>query len=131
MYLLYVLNTVSGVRYAKAFVNGEESLLILPDNWHVATYHLNSINSFEAPYRANEISLSDWQQMLEPAGAVLLPAAGTRTVGNVFWGAFAYHTANAGSENSYGMSCGIDRLIDARTGHRGDGMAVRLVRDME
>lgn len=131
VYLLYVRNTVSGVRYAKAFVNGEESLLILPDNWHVATYHLNSINSFEAPYRANEISLSDWQQMLEPAGAVLLPAAGTRTVGNVFWGAFAYHTANAGSENSYWMSCVIDRLIDARTGHRGDGMAVRLVRDVE
>ena len=131
VYLLYVRNTVSGIRYAKAFVNGEESLLILPDNWHVATYHLNSINSFEAPYRANEISLSDWQQMLEPAGAVLLPAAGTRTVGNVFWGAFAYHTANAGSENSYGMSCGIDRLIDARTGHRGDGMAVRLVRDVK
>ena len=106
-------------------------MIILPDNWHVATYHLNSINNYETPYGANDISLSDWQQVLEPAGAVLLPSAGSRTIGNVFWGAFAYHTATVGSENSYKMSCGIDRLIDARTGHRGDGLAVRLVREVE
>lgn len=131
VYLLCVRNTASGVRYAKACVDGEECMILLPDNWHVATYHLNSINNYETPYMANDISLSDWQQVLEPAGAVLLPAAGSRTVGNVFWVAFAYHTANAGSENSYKMSCGIDRLIDAHTGHRGDGLSVRLVREVE
>jgi hypothetical protein len=66
------------VRYAFAEVNGVSGLLVLPDNWQSSTYPLNAPNT-TADYATNTISLSVWQNIVEPAGALFLPANGTIT----------------------------------------------------
>lgn len=127
MYLLFVRNTASGVRFARAKVNGVNGLLILPDNWKVTTYQLNAVNDVSAEARNNVISQSDFQQVLEPAGAVFLPEAGVRTIDGVYLNAGVYHTADAGTEDAYGFGMVMIKC----EGHRGDGLSVRLVRDVE
>ena len=126
-YLFFVRNTASGVRFAKACVNGVNGLLLLPDNWDVSTYQLNSVNTSEIGYDRNVVALADWEQMLEPAGAVFLPEAGARTIDGVYTDVGAYHSSTAGAEDSYG----IGFVYIQANGHRGDGLAVRLVREVE
>ena len=131
MYLLFVRNTASGARFAKAVVGGTNGLVLLPDNWRVATYQLNSVNNAELGYNINIISLSDWQQVLEPLGAVFLPEAGVRTIDGVFSDAGYYQTSNHAIDKVYQMSFGSECTGLYLAGHRGDGCAVRLVRDVE
>lgn len=126
-YLVFVRNTASGVRFAKACVNGVNGLLLLPDNWDVSTYQLNSVNTSEIGYDRNVVTLFDWEQMLEPAGVVFLPEAGVRTIDGVYTDAGGYYSSTAGAEDSYG----IGFVLIGATGHRGDGLSVRLVRDVE
>ena len=64
------------VRYAFAKVNGVSGLLVLPDNWQSSTYALNAPNA-TADYATNSITLFDWENIVEPAGALFLPANGT------------------------------------------------------
>lgn len=127
MYLLFVRNTASGVRFARAKVNGVNGLLILPDTWKVTTYQLNAVNDVSAESNNNVISQSDFQQVMEPAGVVFLPEAGVRTIDGVYLNAGVYHTADAGTEDAYGFGMVIIKC----DGHRGDGLSVRLVRDAE
>ncbi|MCR5192581.1 MAG: serine/threonine protein kinase, partial [Bacteroidales bacterium] len=131
VYLLFVRNTVSGVRFAKACMNGINGLVVLPDNWKVTTYQLNAVNNSDLNYNNNIISLADWQNVLEPAGAVFLPAAGARTIDGVYTDLGTYHSSSAGTEDNYGMGFRHDFLVVRAEGHRGDGMAVRLVKDVE
>lgn len=77
----YLLNTrtpSSGVRYAKAKVNGVNGVLLLPDGWSTSYYALNNTNVGGAAFTTNTISLSDWNTYLDPNGAVFLPVAGWR-----------------------------------------------------
>ena len=76
-YLLRVRNTPSGIRYAKATVAGVRGLVVLPDDWSESTYRLRMVN-VNGHYLANVITAGEWLDMLEPAGAVFLPAAGCR-----------------------------------------------------
>jgi len=131
VYILFVRNTASGVRFAKACMNGINGLLVLPDNWKVTTYQLNAVNNSDLNYSNNIISLADWQNVLEPAGAVFLPAAGARTIDGVYTDLGTYHSSSAGAEDNYGMGFCYDFLIVRAEGHRGDGLAVRLVRDVK
>ena len=72
----YLLNgRPTEIRFAFATVNGVAGLLVLPDNWEASTYELNAPN-VPAAYETNAISLSDWENTLEPAGALFLPANG-------------------------------------------------------
>ena len=64
---------------------------------------------------------------MEPAGVVFLPEAGVRTIDGVYLNAGVYHTADAGTEDAYGLGMVIIKC----DGHRGDGLSVRLVRDVE
>ena len=64
------------VRYAFAEVDGVPGLLVLPDNWQSSTYALNAPN-MTADYATNTITLFDWENTVEPAGALFLPANGT------------------------------------------------------
>ena len=78
VYVLNTRSTPSGIRFAKATVNDVKGLILLPDNWSSSTYALNSTNnSNSVPYDANVISASEWV-ILQNAGAVFLPAAGSR-----------------------------------------------------
>ena len=128
MYLLFVRNTASGVRFVRATVNNVQGMVVLPDTWKVTTYQLNSVNDANAPYSSNVISRNDFQAVLEPAGAVFLPVAGARTIDGVYLDAGGYHTADAATEDAYKVSIIVIIKCD---GHRGDGLSVRLVRDVE
>ena len=77
-YVLNLRTTASGIRFAKAIVNGVRGLILLPDDWNASTYVLSGTNSNSAYYVSNTISGTDWNNVLEPAGAVFLPAAGSR-----------------------------------------------------
>ena len=130
LYLLFVRNTASGVRFVKAVVNGVNGLVLLPDQWQTTTYQLNSVNMAEMNYPNNVISLADWQQVLEPAGAVFLPVGGARTIEGIFE-LGACQTSSVGCEDSFELLFGADDIYLRATGHRGDGLSVRLVRDAE
>jgi len=69
------------VRYAMATVNGVAGLIILPDDWSTTYHTLNSPNTANANYTTNNISSETWTSRLEAHGAVFLPAAGSRVVG--------------------------------------------------
>ena len=131
VYLLFVRNTSSGVRFAKACLDGVNGLLLLPDNWKVTKYQLNSVNDADVSFGANVIGLSDWQHVLEPAGVVFLPTSGARTIDGVYLDSGYYHSSSAGAGDAFGVGFGKNGIVIRATGHRGDGLAVRLVRDAE
>ena len=131
VYLLFVRNTASGIRFAKACVDGVNGLLLLPDNWKVSTYQLNSVNNTDLGFNTNVVGLSDWQHVLEPAGAVFLPKAGARTIDGVYEDTGYYYSSSAGVGNAFWMAFGNGGLFIKAAGHRGDGLAVRLVREVE
>ena len=118
-------------RLAKAKVNGAYGMFILPDTWKVTTYQLNSVNDALASSDSNIISQSDFQQVLELAGAVFLPEAGARTIDGVYLDAGVYYTSDAANEDSYNLSLSLCLVGIKCDGHRGDGLSVRLVRDVE
>ena len=70
---------VTHARFAKACVNGQNGLIIFPDQYsHPLQNNLaESINMTEIGYSVANINLSEWSSM-EAAGAVFLPAAGRR-----------------------------------------------------
>ena len=75
-YLLETRQTTSGIRFAKAVVNGINGLVLLPDNWNSSIYELNNTNEGNTSYEVNVISSNAWTDVLEANGAVFLPAAG-------------------------------------------------------
>jgi len=127
VYLIFVRNTASGARFAGAVVNGVNGILLFPDHWKVTTYQFNSVNSEALGFDRNIISLADWENVLEPAGAVFLPEAGARTIDGVFLDLGVYHTSTAATECLYVLMYADERLFVGAGAHRGDGMAVRLV----
>ena len=52
-------------------------MIVLPDDWNEATYYLSAANEF-VNYSTNTITGMEWLELLEPAGAVFLPAGGER-----------------------------------------------------
>lgn len=73
----YVINqriTPSGIRYAKVNVWGVPGLMLLPDDWNSSIYKLDNPNTWTGD---NEIVGNAWTDILEPAGVVFLPEAGT------------------------------------------------------
>ena len=77
-FLLNIRRTTSGIRYAKANVNGVNGIILLPDKWNSKTYELNNTNMSDASFTSNIINQINWANMLEPQGVVFLPAAGCR-----------------------------------------------------
>lgn len=77
-YLFNTRNTISGIRYAKAKVNGVNGVILLPDNWQSGFYSLNNTNTTNSSYYNNVINQSTWTNSLEAKGAVFFPAAGDR-----------------------------------------------------
>ena len=138
-YMLDRRSTPSGIRYAKASVNGVYGLIILPDDWNTSYYTLNYTNETGKNTgfaSCNTITLANWTNKLEANGAVFLPVAGQRRVDNhtveypdgrlYYWSSTpndagtAYRVYFAGNE--YGYSVGSSRRF---------GYSVRLVRDVK
>lgn len=77
LYLLTERTTLSGIRFVMAAVAGVQGMIVLPDDWNEATYYLSAANEF-VNYSTNTITGMEWLELLEPAGAVFLPAGGER-----------------------------------------------------
>ncbi len=97
-YILTRRQTSSNIRYAKAQVNSINGIILVPDNWNSSIYSLNEVNTPTASYSCNTISMSIWQNVLENAGCVFLPAAGYRTTGS--------DVVNSGENGRYWSSTG-------------------------
>ena len=76
-YLLMERETTSGLRFVMAVVAGVPGLVVLPDDWNESIYPLKGTNSI-VYYSINIIPGGKWLDVLEPAGAVFLPAGGLR-----------------------------------------------------
>ena len=128
-YLLQSRNTASGLRYAKAEVAGKNGLIVLPDNWSASTHTLSNANSNSASYSDNVISSSTWSN-LEAAGAVFLPAAGSRAGASVSGtGTNGYYCSNASYANLLGFNNAS--LSSIQTDFRYYGQSVRVVCEAE
>ncbi len=131
-YVLYNRITPSGIRYAKAMINGLNGVVLLPDDWRTSVYALTETNLSFAAYTTNEITTDVWATM-EANGAVFLPAAGERSetsVSNVgskggYWSATYLATNYA-----YMVYFRSDNLATSSS-FRDSGCSVRLVRDVE
>lgn len=127
-------STNSGIRYAKATVNGVNGVILLPDNWNSNTYRLNKTNKFNASYSSNRISQSDWISKFECNGSVFLPAAGFRVGTSVYsvcstggyWSASCKWTSQARRVSLFDSTL----IIDDRSPRR-NGFSVRLVCPVE
>ena len=134
---VYVFNkrsTSSGVRYAKAKVNGMNGVVLLPDDWNKSTYGLSNTNNSDASFSSNSISSSIWYGTFSPAGAVFLPAAVWRngtTVGNVGSNGIYWSSSPSGSYDAYCVYFYDSDLRPDFLDYRGYGRGVRLVRPAE
>ena len=131
-YLLDVRNTTSGIRYAKVTVYDIPGLIILPDNWSTSTYTLNNPNNIFAEYYANSITPAIWTT-LENAGAVFLPAAGSRnvaSVSNVVANGY-YWSSSYDNCNAYSLYFNLSNVSSSSFYYRFYGQSVRLVRDVK
>ena len=133
-YLFNTRTTTTGIRYAKATVNGKVGVILLPDDWNASYYALTSTNTPGAAYTTNEITADDWTNKLETHGAVFLPAAGRRygtTVSYVGTGGY-YWSSTVNSTNwAFIVNFGSGGLTPAEDLNRLYGYSVRLVRDAE
>ena len=129
--------TTTGIRYAKATVNGVCGVIILPDNWNSKTYTLNNTNTEGAPYTSNEISEPDWNSSFETNGAVFLPAAGYRTSTPSYrkYNENGYYWSSTGSsrESSYIVLFNSTKVDSSPSSYmaRIFGYSVRLIREVE
>ena len=135
-YVFNTRSTISGIRYAKANVNGVNGLILLPDDWSTSTYSLNAANTFNSGYDNNTLSAFQWET-LENTGAVFLPAAGCRSgtsinhVGSIvsYWSSSKSYV----NDNGYASDLYFDES-HLQTDHwdsRGIGRSVRLVCNAE
>ena len=130
VYVFNTRSTISGIRYAKAQVNGVNGMILFPDDLNSITYSLNSTNTPDASFTANTITSANWS-VFEQAGAVFLPAAGCRigtsveVVGSygIYWSA-SYWNSDAANHVHFGDDC---LSVGDYFYYRRDGRSVRLV----
>ena len=128
-YMLNTRNTTSGIRYAKAQVNGVKGLILLPDDWSASYYSLNSTNTSGADFSTNVISSSVWANNFESHGAVFLPTAGMRfgtQLGSIGVYGLYWSSSYCDSDNAGYLVLGSDR-VEANDVDRRGGLSVRLV----
>lgn len=78
-FILHYRSTPSGIRFAKAQVEGVNGLILLPDDWSSSMYHLNNVNQINASFGGNVMQQGIWESYLQHYGAIFLPAAGRRS----------------------------------------------------
>lgn len=134
-YVFFMRSTTSGIRFAKAVVNGVCGVVLLPDNWKSSFYSLNSTDNSYADYSGNAISQSDWTTKFEANGAVFMPAAGFRSgmdvyrVGNLgaYWSAVVWMYDN----NCAGAVIFDDSHLEESGNFCHFGLSVRLAYSAE
>ena len=113
--------TTSGIRFAKARVNGTDGVILLPDDWNSDYYSLNNTNTLDANFSSNDITESQWTT-LEQFGTIFLPAGN-----GYYWSSTPY--------TSSGWAAGVFAFNDVWGGFGGNERHflgnVRLVRNAE
>ena len=130
VYVFDTRSTSSGIRYAKATVNGVNGVILLPDNWSSSNYSLSNTNKSNASFGSNRISQTDWTNKFEANGAVFLPAAGYRSGTGVYYvGSYGYYWSATykDGDDAYSVYFYDGNLIVGYWGYRGSGQGVRLV----
>ncbi|MBO4573861.1 MAG: hypothetical protein J5708_00850, partial [Bacteroidales bacterium] len=130
VYVFNTRSTSSGIRYAKATVNGVNGVILLPDNWSKSTYSLSNTNKTDAGFSSNRISQTDWTNKFESNGAVFLPAAGYRygTSVNYVGSRGGYWSASyKGSDGARYVWFNDGGLVPGHWDFRNYGRSVRLV----
>ena len=134
VYLFDQRITNSGIRFAKATVNGIKGVILLPDNWDNNKFPLNKTNEKDASFSSNTISESDWVNILEENGVVFLPVAGIRHKSDVMGIGFVQGSIGCYWSSSYSDDIFAHRLyfnehqLDAgASNYRDGGVSVRLV----
>jgi len=129
-YLMFTRTTASGIRYAKATVNGKPGVIILPDDWETSYYTIGGINNDGVDFTVNTITSANWTSMFEAHGAVFLPRArnrnGTSVASESFTKALYWSSTPKDSDKSYRLHFGKDFLY-VSGGERCQGHSVRLV----
>lgn len=129
-YILKTRETSSGIRYAKANINGVNGLVLLPDNWNSDIYYLDGTNDFYASFNANSISQTDWIIKLEANGAVFLPAAGYRysnKIDNVGVSGYYWSASHIDDYNAHLVYYNDEYLNTDYQHYRSLGLSVRLI----
>ena len=128
------VNGCSDARYAKATVASKAGIILFPDSY---THPLDvtapvNINQAMVAFTVNQYSASQWQKM-ESAGAVFLPAAGSRTNTSVSGGnLYGYYWSSYGSYGYVYYVRFSSSELDAQSNDTsGAGRSVRLVRPVE
>ena len=129
-YVFYTRETTSGIRFAKANVNGVNGVILFPDNWNASFCSLNNTNVSAASYTVNEITAESWAT-LEIAGAVFLPAAGIRYGTSVGGSGGRYWSASYCGSNYADNLCFYSDSLNMSYNYRDYGYSVRLVRLVE
>lgn len=130
-YLLNTRVTNSGIRWAKAKVNGVNGVILLPDNWTDSIFILNNPNG--GNYDNNIISATDWTAILEANGAVFLPAVGYRpgtSVGYSGNNGDYWTTTKNNNNNAYHVNFNSGSLTPAMSSPRHQGRSVRLAKTL-
>ena len=130
VYVFDTRKTGSGIRYAKATVNGVTGVILLPDNWSSSNYSLSNTNKTDASFSSNRISQTDWINKFETNGAVFLPAAGFRNGTNLYYVGSNGNYWSASYNNSNRARSVWFSDGDLRPGdwsYRKNGQSVRLV----
>ena len=126
----YILSTRPNAAQlkAKATVVGQTGLILLPDNWDLTSYPLNTTDN---DYTANVFTQVQWI-VWEAQGAVFLPAAGLRSntsiyslnVYGFYWSSSVANDTKASSVRFNASECA---MYDAA---RSSGASVRLAREV-
>lgn len=134
-YVFNVRSTTSGVRFAKACVDGMNGVIVLPDNWNSSIYEFTYPNQGKKNFSSNVISASVWNT-IESAGAIFLPAGGGRGSNmDLYVGqrGFYWSSTKYNDDTSYYLYI-RDALLDPKhksNGYRCFGGSVRLAQDAQ
>lgn len=136
-YLFKTRETTSGIRYAKAQVNGVNGIILLPDNWvDNSVFSLQEYNTPNATFTSNMISLSSWNSYFSNKGVVFLPEAGQRDYRNQYALAYPLNSCYWASSQypstisegfAYCVAFGDSSLNYKSSNLRCKGFSVRLV----
>ena len=130
-YIFNMRDTESEIRFAKAFVNGMNGVILLPDNWNTDFYALNNPNEVEAPYNSNTFALYEWN-IIESYGAVFLPTAGRRggtSLSSDGTEGYYWSSTHGSTSTAYNIYFENSSFSFEGTSERYRGYSVRLVQD--
>ena len=132
VYVFKHRHTPSGILYAKASIGNVNGVILLPDDWDASFYDLKSYNTSGASYNSNVMSMEMWKNVLEPMGAVFLPAAGYRNITNIDGeNSYGYYWASTGGSEAKAYYVKIQNYSfdPGAFEFRHYGYSVRLVQD--